>query len=93
MGPMDDSGILQFRLSRYLLRIRKQIRENFVFPFGICSSLDVPTTARPKMIASTSQVTNRTCPCTVNPPISQYRWVPTSTAANEKKHKRKTNSK
>jgi len=59
----------------------------FCSPLGTCSSFSVPRTAIVRIMAITSHVTNNTCPCTVKPAMSQYKCVPTSTAANEKKHK------
>ena len=56
----------------------------FCNPFGTYSRFNVPKTAIVKIIAITSQVTSRTWPCTVKPANSQYKCVPTSTAANEK---------
>jgi vesicle coat complex subunit len=57
----------------------------FCSPFGTCSNLLVPKPAIVRIMAITSHVTNKTCPCRVNPATSQYKCVPTSTAANEKK--------
>jgi hypothetical protein len=57
----------------------------FCNPFGTCSRFKVPSTAIVKIIAITSQVINKTWPCTVKPAMFQYKCVPTSTAANEKK--------
>ena len=56
----------------------------FCSPLGTCSSFSVPRTAIVRIMAITSHVTNNTCPCTVKPAMSQYKCVPTSTAANEK---------
>ena len=74
MVPMVYIHIRQSDLSQCQRHIQRQIQQNSVILLEFVRALkQLPAIAIAKIVAMTSHVTIKTCPCTVKPAKDQYK--------------------